>query len=605
MWQQESKSAYENFALRNKALIFFLGFIFLLLAIRLFQLQIISAKYYAFISEKQRMHIILERPQRGKIYDVNGNMLASNEVSFAAYFYPFFQASAPSQDTVNKLQIISGKENLSEIIERGYKSGHSVKIAGNLSFKEMLRYSEHKISLPGLSVEKESKRKYIYPTQNSHLIGYVNELTKEELDSDDYSDYQSGDLVGRTGLEQSYDDYLRGDNGGWQVEVDARGKQTRLLNHINPVVGSDVYTAVDNKLQEVASEALSQTASGRGALVALDVKTGAVKAFVSAPSFNPEYVGTPNFSTYLIDKTRPLFNRALKGLYPPGSTFKIITLLSALENGNISVEDTFFCNGSLEVGDKIFHCEGKHGNISAIEALTHSCNVYFFNLALRTGSAVLEKYARYFGLGQKTDIDLLNEKSGLVPGREWKFNKLKQSWQTGDTLNMAIGQGQVLCTPLQLAQMISCVANKGYIYRPYIVQTIKNKQSNEVLYNATIDKQLSVKASEENWQILHKALESVVRNGTGKGCYLGKIRVAGKTGTAQNSHGDDHAVFVCFAPVEDPQIAIGVIVENGGSGGTAAVPVARRVLEEYFKIDSPVVENKKEKEEKKQKNGNN
>ncbi|MCK9583133.1 MAG: penicillin-binding protein 2 [Endomicrobiales bacterium] len=598
MWQQESKSVYDNFVLRNKTLILFFVFVFFLLATRLFQLQIISAKYYALVSEKQCLHIVLERPQRGKIYDVNGDILANNEISFAAYFYPFFQRNAPSQETINKLQKISRKKNLEEIIQRGYKIGKSVKIAGNLSFEEMLRYSEQKVALPGLSVVKESRRKYLSATQNAHLIGYVNEISKEELDTtaEEYADYQPGDLVGRTGIEQSFDSYLRGNNGGWQVEVNAQGKQTRVLNRIDPVAGSDVYITIDNKLQEVATQAIAQTVSGRGALVALDTKTGAVKAFVSAPSFNPEYVGTPKFSIYLTDDTSPLFNRALKGLYPPGSAFKIISLLGALENGNISVEGTFFCNGSLKVGDKIFHCEGKHGEISAIGAMTHSCNVYFYNLALKTGSAVLEKYARYFGFGEKTGIDLYDEKSGLVPGREWKFNKFKERWQTGDTLNMAIGQGQVLCTPLQLAQMISCAANKGYIYRPYIVQSIKNKQSNEVLYSATIDKRLSVKASEKNWQILNKALESVIRNGTGKGCYLGSIRVAGKTGTSQTSHGTAHAIFVCFAPVDDPQIAIAVIVENGGSGGTAAVPVARKVLEEYFKI----VEVKKEKDDKKQ-----
>ena len=601
MWQQESKSAYDNFVLRNKALILFFVFVFFLLATRLFQLQIIFAKYYALVSEKQCLHIVLERPQRGRIYDVNGYILANNEISFAAYFYPFFQQNAPSQETINKLQKISGKENLSEIIQRGYKIGKSVKIAGNLSFEEMLRYSEQKVALPGLSVVKESRRKYLSAAQNAHLIGYVNEISREELDTaaEEYADYQSGDLVGRTGIEQSFDSYLRGSNGGWQVEVDARGKQTRVLNRIDPVAGSDVYTTIDNKLQEVATQAIAQTVSGVGALVALDIKTGAVKAFVSAPSFNPEYVGTPKFSIYLKNRARPLFNRALKGLYSPGSTFKIVSLLGALENGNISAEDRFFCEGSIEVGNKIFHCWNKtgHGEIGAVDAMAHSCNVYFYNLALKTGSAVLEKYARYFGFGEKTGIDLCNEKSGLVPGREWKFNKLKELWQTGDTLNMVIGQGQVLCTPLQLAQMMSCVANKGYIYRPYIVQNIKNKQSNEVLYSATIDKQLSVKANEKNWKILNKALETTVRNGTAKGCYLESISVAGKTGTVQNAHGDDHAIFVCFAPVDDPQIAIAVIVENGGSGGTEAVPVARRVLEKYFKITPPVVELEKEEDE--------
>ncbi|MGA2091660.1 MAG: penicillin-binding protein 2, partial [Endomicrobiales bacterium] len=428
-----------------------------------------------------------------------------------------------------------------------------------------------------------SRRDYQYPEANAHLVGYLNEITADELEDLEDEGYKSGDWIGRSGLEKQYDTVLRGQDGGWQIEVDALGHQTRLVKRIVPQMGNNLHTTIDLRLQQVAFDGLDKSPTGRGAVVALDPRSGAVRALVSSPGFDPNLSFTHGFSQYLKAKNLPLFNRTIQGLYAPGSTFKIITFTGAVNENKIDPLYTFNCTGKFVLGNKTFSCWLKtgHGPMSLVPALINSCNVYFYQLGLRVGAGILEKYARLYHLGEKTGVDLPSEKKGLVPGAEWKLKKMHEGWQQGDTANMAIGQGPLWVTPFQMALMISAVANGGTFYKPYIVSSVSTEHGETT---STTEPSITnkIELSDRTWQMLHGALEGVVKSGTGRGCDMAYFTVAGKTGTAQNPHGNDHAWFVCYGPTANPTLAIAVIVENGGHGGTAAVPIARRMFETYY-----------------------
>ncbi|MCL2390767.1 MAG: penicillin-binding transpeptidase domain-containing protein, partial [Endomicrobia bacterium] len=321
--------------------------------------------------------------------------------------------------------------------------------------------------------------------------------------------------------------------------------------------------------------------------VVLDTKTGAVKALVSSPGFDTNSAGTKEFLRYLNDKKNlPLFNRALQALYPPGSIFKIITFVAATEVLNINPKEADYCTGSFELGNRWYTCWLKtgHGRVNLISATAQSCNIYFYDLGLKLGVRNLEKYARKFYIGERTGIDLPNEKKGFIPTPEWKKSLFKMSWLQGDTVILAIGQGALDVTPLQMAAMISAVANKGVYYRPYIVDNIVNIKGEEV-YKHTVRTRDTIDLSDRTWDLLHRSLIETVDNGTGRRSQLPGIKVAGKTGTAQNPQKIDHAWFVTFAPADNPEIAIAVIVEHGGGGGLNAVPIAKKIYEAYFGIE--------------------
>ena len=586
VWQQEHSLVYEDFLERYRIIVIvFLAF-FVFLSLRLFHLQIVKGKYYRTLSEQQRTHIIQERAPRGIIYDRHGAMIVGNKTVFVALFYPFSQGNnMPSIEALDQLKGILTVKDLSASVTRGWRSGQAVRLADNLTRAEMFRLQEQRLALPGISVVKEARRNYGSPEANSHLVGYLSEISTPELDSMSDEGYKSGDWIGRGGLEQMYDGLLRGQDGGWQIEVDALGRQTRLVRHIPPVPGDSLYTTVDADLQKVAAQALKESASGMGAVVALDPRTGAVRALVSSPGFDPNVSFTREFSRYLIDDSLPLFNRAIQGLYPPGSIFKIITFAGALAEGNADPAQIYKCDGSFTLGNKVLGCWYKkgHGRLDLFGALRNSCNVYFCQLGLKIGPKIIEKYARAFHLGQLTGIKLPSEKKGLVPNNEWKIKKLHDSWQPGDTINMAIGQGPLWVTPAQMAVMISAVANGGTIYQPYIVDKIISP-SGENIFQSQVRKKEDVSLPANAMEMLHKGLEDVVSDGTGRACYFHDLKVAGKTGTAQNPQGKDHAWFVAYAPAENPELAIAVIVQNGGGGGAVAGPVARQMFMSYFKI---------------------
>jgi penicillin-binding protein 2 len=585
VWQKEDKSTYEAFLKKHKVVFVFFVFLFICLSIRLFYLQIVRGGSYRKVSEQQRIHNTYERAPRGIIYSADGTVLAKSEFSYAALFYPFEQLRTPSDDGIRELNKILGR-NVKFASDKNWGYGTFVKLADNITIEEMFKIKEQKLILKDISVIKKPHRIYCYPEVTSHIIGYTSEMRADEIEGLSEQGYKMGDYVGRGGIEQSYDKYLHGRDGGWQTEVNAKGYKVKAFKYVTPEIGASVYSTLDLKLQKAAYDALRNSSTGRGAAVVLDTKTGAVKVLISCPGFNANKVGTKDFGIYLKDKKLPLFNRSLQGLYPPGSIFKIITFAAAIELLSVDAEKIMRCDGSFKLGNRCYSCWYKlgHGEMNLISAMVQSCNIYFYQLGLRLGIKNLEEYAKKFYLGQKTGIDLPNEKRGFIPGPEWKKIKSKVSWFQGDTVIFAIGQGALWVTPLQMSYIMAAIANGGVYYKPYIVDRVVDFNGNEV-YKHALDCDGRTDLSDRTWDLLHKALLEVVENGTGKRSRLSGIKIAGKTGTAQNPHGRDHAWFVSYAPADSPEIAIAVIVENGGSGALNAVPVARKIYEAYFNIE--------------------
>jgi penicillin-binding protein 2 len=591
VWQQEHRLIYEDFLEKYQVVITCLLCLFFILSARLFYLQVIRGEYYRGLSEQQRTHIILERAPRGIIFDARGSIVVGNKTTFIALFYPFSQSKIPTQELMERLRKILPQRNLSAVIAQGWRTGKVVRLSDDLTRQEMFKLQEQRLVFPGISVVKEARREYNRPEANSHLTGYLSEVTQNELEDLSEEGYKTGDWIGRGGIEQSYNGYLRGQDGGWQIEVDAYGHQTRLVRHIPSRIGNNIYTTIDEKLQEAAWEGLAQSPTKKGAVVAIDPRTGAVKTFVSSPGYDPNCSLTKEFSKYVVDKEKklPLFDRAVQGLYAPGSTFKIITLAAALAEGSVNPDLSYYCPGSFTLGNKTFKCWNKkgHGRLALIPAFANSCDVYFYQLGLKIGPKLMQKYAREFQLGEKTGIDIPFEKKGLIPDSGWKLKKMNESWHQGDTVNMSIGQGPLWITPVQQAVFMAAVANGGTVYQPYVVESVVSS-GGERIYQAVAKKKQEVKMPEEAWRVLRAGLEEVVLNGTGRGCYFPKLKVAGKTGTAQNPHGQDHAWFVAYAPADKPELAVAVLVENGGHGGTVALPIVRKMFEAYFGLNEPV-----------------
>jgi penicillin-binding protein 2 len=592
VWQREDKGDYGLFLEKQKFILILFVLSFICLSLRLFELQIVKGNEYKRISEQQRIYNTRERAPRGLIYSADNQLLAGNELIYTVLFHPFSKNYAPSNETLKELENILGRE-ITLPLNKNNNRGKVIKLVDNLSLSEMFKIQERKFKLPDISIEKEPRRVY-YAMSAGHVTGYTSEINNEELKKLSDSGYKMGDYIGRGGIEQFYDEYLKGEDGGWQVEVNARGYQTKVFKYIPYKIGASIYSTIDLRLQETAFNALKDSNTGQGAVVILDVKTGAVKALVSCPVFDANKTNSKEFFEYLKDIANPIFNRALQAQYAPGSIFKIITFSAAVDYLNINVNETTFCRGKFELGNRKYACWYKpgHGKMNLIRAMENSCNVYFYQLGLKLGVNIIEKYARKFYLGQKTGIDLPNEKRGFVPSREWKKEKTKMSWLQGDTVILAIGQGALWVTPLQMVQMMSLVANRGVSFKPYVVEKIVDVNDNEV-YKHISEPNKQLIMSDATWNLLHSVLLGTVEYGTAGRVKLKGIKIAGKTGTAQNPHGDDHAWFVSYAPADNPEIAIAVVVENGGGGGANAVPIAKKVYETYFNVEYSDMTNEK------------
>ena len=574
-------------------------FLFFLLLSRLWYLQVIVADNLLDQSENNRLRFVPVAAPRGAILDRNGKVLVYNTPSFSVAVIP--------QDVKDKEQLIDNLARYLNLdrkeIEEKWRKGqgrakyYPLVVASNITRDQMEFLEENRLALSGVNIEMKPVRAYSYGQLASHLLGYLGEISEDELGQERYLDYNAGDYTGKSGIERNWESYLHGIDGGRQIEVDARGRFLRTVQETNPGVGNTVMLTIDLELQRAVEDAFGDKA---GAAVAMDVRTGEILAFSSNPDFDPAlFMGRmppDKWKEYLEDLRRPLENKALKGMYPPGSTFKIVTAIAGLEEGLIDQHTSVYCTGKHQYGNRSFRCWEKkgHGQVSLKRALKESCDVYFYQLADRLGVDRIAAYAKRFGMGAPLGVGLENEKGGVVPTREWKLKRYGKPWYAGETLPVGIGQGYVLTTPLQLASMIATVANEGTVYQPHLVKRVVDSDG-KVLKE--FGPQVSGKTAfkPETYRLIKEGLFAVVNEprGTGGAARLYEVKVAGKTGTSQvvklrDNKGDvpyqfrDHALFVAFAPYENPEIAVAVVVEHGEHGGSAAGPIAGKLLRAYF-----------------------
>lgn len=561
--------------------------LFALFAIRLWQLQVLQGKEYRKISTGNMLRIIKIPAPRGIIYDRNGDPLVKN----SPYFYASLMPENLKQVNIQYLADILGI-NAGDIYARINKKGLSpfepIKLKEGLTFKEIAAIEGRRSDFPGLIIDIDMSREYLYGDIGAHLIGYLGKLNPSQSKNQEFKDVPPEAFIGQWGAELVFDRSLRGIPGERIIEIDALGREIKLLQENSPVKGEDLKLSIDINLQKAAEEAFAGRA---GAVVALKPDTGEILGLVSRPSFDPNLfargVNYSQWAALLQDKKTPMLNRALQSQYPPGSTFKIVTAIAALNEGVITPDTKVTCTGGITYGKWQFGCwkKGGHGTISLHRAIVESCDVYFYEAGKRLGIDKIAEYARKLGLGSETGLQLVKERSGLIPDTTWKHEKRNQQWYLGETFNAAIGQGYVAATPMQMAQLMSVVANGGLIYRPVMVKA-----------EAPLQPVASVDIKPQVLDLVREGLYGVVNEGGGTGgaAKSSVATIGGKTGTAQvvsirkSSHQlpeklRDHAWFVAFAPVEKPAIALCVFVEHGGHGGGAAAPIAKLAIEAYLK----------------------
>jgi len=593
--QQESPEAIQR---RLPLLAAFIILVIVILFIRLWYLQVLKGEYYHEQAESNRIRPVMLRPPRGVIYDRSGRPLVENELVFDISLIP---EDAPNLDaTIEKLSAVV--KVTPEAIRKALEDAADVrtrydpvKIREEAPWDEVAVVEAHQEDLPGAIIEPEHLRRYPYGGLASHQFGYIGKVSQSQRKKEQTD---LGMLIGQSGLEKIYDKLLRGVAGRRMIQVNAAGRKVKDLGIEEPRPGTDIYLTIDLDAQKAAEDGLGSMA---GAVVAMDPNTGEILALTSHPTYDPNLfprgISPKDWVRLMNDPSHPMYNRAIQSVYPPGSTFKIIVSLAGLESGVIKLDDKVPCKGFLMSGRHSFRCwkKGGHGSVSFHQALVESCDVYFYTMGDRIGWDRVAEYARKLGFGSLTGILLPDEKPGLIPTTEWKKKRTGEAWYPGDTYINSIGQGYIQVSPIQACQMISVVANGGRFYRPMLLKQTRNRETGDVevfspeqINSVTLDPKIL-------WEV-RSALAGVVNEpgGTAHKAATPLAIVAGKTGTAQviaqkvagrklSEETQDHAWFVAFAPVENPKIAVAVVVEHGGHGGSAAAPIAKKVIEEYLK----------------------
>jgi penicillin-binding protein 2 len=587
---EEQESVRRSFARIALIVLCLFGVLFL----RLWYLQLLQGEEMQRRSEHNRIRLQDLPPWRGMILDHQGQVLVANR--------PSFELVVVLED-VGNIPLLAGRlarllhldpQQLTTQLQNGKKAGlHQVRIRADLAWEDMARVQTFQPELPGVLIQVQPKREYLHQGMACHVLGYLGEISDTQLKSGKLPDYNIGDYLGKCGVELAWEKYLRGRRGSRRIEVDAYGRELGQLDSIVPSPGANIYLSLDNRVQQEAEACLQ---GQEGAIVALDPKTGRVLALASSPTYSPEAfergLTTQEWQKINRDKAHPLENRTLRGQYPPGSTFKIVLAVAGLEEKVITPGTIINCTGTLTVGDHEFHCWRKagHGAMNLHRAMVHSCDIYFYEVGRRLGIERIHEWSRRFGLGAPTGLDLDKEMPGLAPSPAWKKARFHQPWREGDTISVSIGQGYNLATPIQMARVVAAIANGGTVYKPYIVEKVESS-AGEILYQAKPEVQSRLGASPATLEAVRQSLVGVVNDGTAKAARLPNIQVAGKTGTAQvvaidrdnpkkkQARGrEDHAWFVAYAPADAPRVAVAVLVEHGGHGGSEAAPLASRVI---------------------------
>ncbi len=586
---------------------------FILLIVRLYDLQITNFSHYQTLSDDNRVRVLPIAPTRGLILDRNGEILADNTPNYQLMITPL-QVSNMAELIDDLSEFISIQDHELERFYKTVKRQQSFQqspLKLKLTEQEVAKFAVNQHRFPGVEITAHSTRYYPQKNTFAHALGYVGRINEKELSKLDAQNYQGTSHVGKLGIEKRYEDELHGLVGHKHVEINAQGRALRVLKTQPSVPGADIQLSLLARLQEVAQDALGDE---KGAIVAIDPNNGDVLAFVSRPNYDPNAfvngIGQSAYAALRDDKRRPLFNRALIGQYPPGSTVKPIVALAGLEYQLTWPEKTMYAGPFFQLPGKERKYrdwkKGGHGVVNMYSAISQSCDVYFYELGDDLGIDRMHEFLIQFGLGERTKLDTVGEVKGLIPSRAWKRAARGQPWYPGETIITSIGQGYMLTTPLQLAVMTGYIANHGKMYQPRFVRAMRAIDSLKFISIPSVEMESVNVKQESYWQAIERAMVEVVHapNGTARRIGLdATYKIAGKTGTAQvfgiaqdeeyneeetPKHLRDHALFVAYAPVEDPQIALAVVVENGGSGSSAAAPVARKILDAYLLDEKPL-----------------
>ncbi len=577
--------------------------VFMLLFLRLVYLQLIKGEEFHRLSETNCVRLKSIKPSRGLIFDRHGELLVDNRPAFDLVIVLEDTGSVP--DIVSLLSSLIDEPYV-DLMDQIQKAGNTafykpIVLKKDISRDQLAIVEAHKFDLPGIYVEIEPTRHYIHPGTASHLLGYLGEVNKKELKSGNFPHLRAGDQIGRYGVEKSFETHLQGRRGGRQVEVDVNGRVIQELKTVAPVSGYNLHLTLDLPLQQLAEDLLEDR---DGAVVALDPANGDVLVMASNPKFDQnDFIGgisNRNWQALMDNPGRPMINKAIQGEYPPASTYKTITAIAALEENIIDAGTSFFCPGFYLFRGRKYQCWSKygHGKMQLVQALAQSCDVFFYQAGEKTGVDALAQYANGCGLGRLTGIDLDHERPGLIPTSDWKRKRFNEIWFPGETLSISIGQGFNLVTPLQMAVFTAAIANGGTLYRPRIVTAVKDVNGNLVREMGP-EITSGIPAGEKTLELVQNGLTEVVEGdrGTARSIRIQQVEMAGKTGTAQvfsRKTGEkfdnenqvrtlqDHAWFVCYAPAENPVIAVSVIIEHGEHGSSAAAPVAGTLVKKFL-----------------------
>ncbi|NCA70186.1 MAG: penicillin-binding protein 2 [Sphingobacteriia bacterium] len=575
----------------------------LAVVLRLAHLQLAGHEHFSVLSRDNRVKVQPVSPARGLIFDAKGILLADNHPAFSLEItIEKVTDLAATLDELGRLIKIEPQDRARFERQRRQRIRfQGVPIRLNLTPEEVARFAVDAHRFTGVEIRADLVRTYPHGEDTAHVLGYVGRINEQDLARIDKSNYAGTQHIGKGGVEKAHESLLHGRVGYQQVEVNARGRVVRTLESHPPVSGADLHLYLDIDLQQVAREALG---TERGAVAAIDPRSGGVLALVSTPSFDPNPfvsgISQKDYHALLNSPDKPLFNRAVRGQYPPGSTIKPFVGLAGLEAGVTTPRRSTYCPGyfSLPGHSHRFRCwrRGGHGAQNLQQAIAQSCDVYFYDLANRLGIDRLSSSLADFGFGSVTGIDVADELGGLLPSREWKQRARKEAWYPGETLIVGIGQGSFLATPLQLAAATAAIANRGQLIQPRVARAAQPPGEAQAKPLPLVSSRIAV-SDEQHWQQLIDDMAKVIESGTARRIHSTSYRIAGKTGTSQvfslgqnqrynaakiPKHLQDHALFIAFAPVEEPRIAIAVIVENGGSGGSTAAPIARRVMDAYL-----------------------
>lgn len=593
---------------RVTALTVIMAVVFAIVGARLYYLQVIHHKVLAELADRNRIRIRRVPAPRGLVFDRRHRPLVDTRPTFDAEIVP--EDSDDLSATIEKLErylsVTGVADKIAAAEEEGRPPYEPVLVAERLDWQQIVTLETHQLELPGVSLEITPGRHYLYGTLAAHLLGYVGEVSVDDLHR--LASYRMGDEIGKFGLERGWEPYLRGQAGGQEVEVDAVGRRLRVLKEIPDTPGESVVLTIDLDVQQAAEQAME---GKNGALVALDPNNGDIIAMVSHPAFDPDVFGAgvkaAAWRALMTDPNHPLEDRVIQGTYAPGSTFKIVDSIAGLQEGTLSEDTVYDCPGGLWYGGRVYHCWRKHGHgeIALNTAIVRSCDVYFYEVGIHLGIDKLAHWANLLGFGVKSGIGLDNEKAGIMPSSAWKEHRYHERWYPAETLSVAIGQGYVAATPLQLAGLAAEVANGGIRYQPRFVKEVEGLDDGVAKsYPPVVEQRIPISA--DNLEIVRDAMADVVNGpgGTGHKAALPGITVCGKSGTAQvvGDKGSltagedeakmpekfrDNAWFIAFAPKEHPQIAVACLVEHGGHGGSAAAPAIASVMKRFFELYPP------------------